>query len=320
MKNITTKIAETISASLLILIISSGITNADKSGIIKIPIHNWSSQLVGAKVIGNLLEMVGEKVEYVPSDSQAVYKSMADGDIDIVHEIWEDAFDEAYEKAKASGGIEEILTHDAITRLDWWYPEYVEKVCPGLPDWKALNMCSAKFAREGSKGKGVFISGSPDWLKHDEEKIDALKMNFIVEYVGSAGAIWTELDAAAKENKPIVIFNWSPNFTGEKYKGKFVEFPKYNPKCVNDKTWGINPDALYDCGNQSKGYLKLAVNSDFKKNHPKAYKIVKQMNFSESDLNKMSNYVDTDGLDISTAAKQWLKDHKKKWSKWIENE
>ena len=34
----------------------------------------------------------------------------------------------------------------------------------------------------------------------------------------------------------------------------------------------------------------------------------------------MSNYVDTDGLDISTAAKQWLKDHKKKWSKWIENE
>ena len=78
MKNITTKIAETISASLLILIISSGITNADKSGIIKIPIHNWSSQLVGAKVIGNLLELVGEKVEYVPSDSQDASSDIQD--------------------------------------------------------------------------------------------------------------------------------------------------------------------------------------------------------------------------------------------------
>ena len=124
---------------------------------IKIPTHNWSSQLVGAEVVGMLLEKVGEKVEYINMDSQAVYQAMADGDIDLVHEIWEGAFGASYEKAKAGGGIEEILTHDAVTREDWWYPNHVEKLCPGLPDWKALDRCSAKFARAGSGGKGVFI-------------------------------------------------------------------------------------------------------------------------------------------------------------------
>ena len=135
------KIIGLIFVSLLMVVVLFGTANADKSGVVKIPLHNWSSQLVGAAVVGELMKMVGEKVEYVLIDSQAVYQSMADGEIDIVHEIWEDAFEASYTEAYASGGIEEILTHDAVTRLDWWYPDYVEKVCPGMPDWTALSKC-----------------------------------------------------------------------------------------------------------------------------------------------------------------------------------
>ena len=307
------KIVGLILVSLLILTVSYENANADKNGIIKIPKHDWSSQLVGAEVVGELMKMVGEKIEYVPINSKIVYQSMADGDIDIVH----NAFGASYTKALGSGGIEEILIHDAVSREDWWYPWYVERACPGLPDWKALGKCSAKFARADSDGKGVFIGGPVDWLKHDAEKIEALGMNFIVKNVDSAEAIWAELDAAVKQKKPIVIFNWSPNFIGAKYAGKFVNFPKHDPQCETNASWGINPNALYDCGNPANEHLKLAVNSDFKKNHPKAYKVIKKMNFSSSDINKMANYVDTDGLEVSHAAEQWLKDHKKKWSKWV---
>ena len=35
----------------------SASANADSSGVIKIPTHNWSSQLVGAEVVGELLNM-----------------------------------------------------------------------------------------------------------------------------------------------------------------------------------------------------------------------------------------------------------------------
>ena len=193
------KIIKLILVSLLILTFFYEKANADKSGVIKIPKHNWSSQLVGAEVICMIFTKVGEECEYVTMDSIAVYQSMADGDIDIVHEIWERAFGESYEKAKATGGIEEILTHDATTREDWWYPEYVEQVCPGMPDWKALAKCSAKFARTDSDGKGVFFAGPTDWLKYDDEKVEALGMNFIVKNVDLISDLWAELDTAVKE-------------------------------------------------------------------------------------------------------------------------
>lgn len=291
--------------------------SADSSGVIKIPTHNWSSQLVGAEVVGELFKMVGEEVEYVPMDSQTVYQAMADGDIDIVHEIWEGAFGASFSKALETGDVIDLLTHDAVTREDWWYPEYIEEVCPGLPDWKALAGCSDMFARADSGGKGVFIGGPVDWLKHDAEKVEALGMNFVVRNAGSAGAIWAELDAAVAQKKPVVIFNWSPNFIGAKYPGKFVEFPKHDPKCTTDASWGTNPDALYDCGNPASGYLKIGVNVDFEKNHPKAFKVASQMNFSGPDIDKMANYVDTDGLEVPAAAQKWLEEHKDKWSAWV---
>ncbi len=311
------KIISLFSALILTFALTLSSANADKSGVVKIPTHNWSSQLVGAEVVGELLKMVGEKVEYINMDSQAVYQAMADGDIDLVHEIWEGAFGASYEKAKAGGGIEEILTHDAVTREDWWYPNHVEKLCPGLPDWKALDKCSDKFARADSGGKGVFIGGPVDWLKHDAEKVEALGMNFMVKNAGSADAIWAELDAGVAQGKAVVVFNWSPNFIGAKYPGKFVEFPKHDPACTKDPAWGINKTALYDCGNPASGYLKLAVNADFKKNHPNGYKLMKQMNFSGPDIDKMANYKDTDGLEVSAAAQKWLDDHKSKWEPWV---
>jgi len=41
------------------------------------------------------------------------------------------------------------------------------------------------------------------------------------------------------------------------------------------------------------------------------------MNFTTSDIDKMANYKDTDGLEVSAAAKKWLDEHKSKWSKWV---
>jgi glycine betaine/proline transport system substrate-binding protein len=41
----------------------------DSSDPIKMPIHNWSSQIVGVYILGKILNEAGYKVEYIPSDS-----------------------------------------------------------------------------------------------------------------------------------------------------------------------------------------------------------------------------------------------------------
>ena len=62
---------------------SSAVYAADSKKPIRIPVHNWSSQVVMAYVIGGIFESIGDNVEYVPADSQAVYESIRQGDVDI---------------------------------------------------------------------------------------------------------------------------------------------------------------------------------------------------------------------------------------------
>ena len=91
---------------------------ADSSKPINIPIHNWSSQVVMAYVIGGIFESIGDKVEYVPADSQAVYESMRIGDIDISHEVWQSAFGKSFDAARDKGGVLDWGDHEARSLED----------------------------------------------------------------------------------------------------------------------------------------------------------------------------------------------------------
>ena len=293
----------------------SGIAHAAEP--IKIPVHNWSSQIVGAYIVGGILREAGGEVEYVPADSQAVYQSMCEGDIDLVHEVWQGAFGENFEKVVGEKCVIDAATHDAKTREEWWYPLYVEEQCPGLPDWEALNSCAEIFATPETAPKGRFLAGPADWLKNDDKRVKGLGVNFEVVNAGQAAALWSELKSASDAKRPIVLFNWTPNFVEALYDGKFVEFPEWDPKCTEDPSWGINTDEVYDCGNPKGGYLKIGVWEKFPNNHPDIYEVVQKINFTNLDIAVMAKLVDIDGMEPEAAAEKWMADNSGKWKNWL---
>ena len=292
----------------------------DSADAIRIPLHNWSSQLVGAEVVGGVLEEAGFSVEYVPSDSQVVYQSMCDGDIELVHEVWEGAFGVAFQEQVDKGCVLDWSTHNAVTREEWWYPIYVEQQCPGLPDWEALNACASIFATAETGDKGRFLGGPVDWLKGDEERVEGLDMNFEVVNAGSAATLWAELDAASVDNTPIVLFNWTPNFVEAVYEGKFIEFPTFEDGCRTDPSWGVNAELTHDCGNPADGYLKTGVGEHFPEKWPTAAAIVQRMDFTNPMLAAMAAAVDVDGKEPSEAATEWLAANEGLWRGWISGE
>ncbi|MDE2693657.1 MAG: glycine/betaine ABC transporter substrate-binding protein, partial [Paracoccaceae bacterium] len=75
-----------------ILALPAAVSAEDSSKPIVIPTHNWSSQVVMAYVIGGIFESMGNNVEYVPADSQAVYEAIRNGDVTISHEVWQSSF------------------------------------------------------------------------------------------------------------------------------------------------------------------------------------------------------------------------------------
>ena len=313
----TVKVLTKVVLSSLFSLTLLGSSYADSSDPIKIPTHNWSSQLVGAIIVGRLLESTGAKIEYIPSDSQVVYTSMCEGDIDLVHEVWQGAFGVAFEQVVDEGCVIDAATHDAKTREEWWYPAYVEEACPGLPDWKALDKCAEMFSTAETKPKGRFLGGPVDWLKKDAERVEGLGMSFEVVNAGSAAALWAELKSASDRKAPIVLFNWTPNFIEAMYEGKFVEFPEYAEGCREDPSWGMNKELTHDCGNPKDGYLKIGVNKDFPEKYPDAYKVLQKINFTNLDVAIMAKLVDVDKMETEEAATKWMDDNKDRWQAWL---
>ncbi len=259
----------------------------------------------------------GYNVEYKSSDTQLQFTALANDDMDFQVEVWEGSMAESFNKAVAAGAID-AGAHDAVTREDWWYPKYMNEMCPGLPDWKALDACADKLATAETKPKGRFVGPPADWGKHYSERITALKMNLQEVAVGQAATLWAELQAAYDRKEPVVIFNWTPNFIEAKFEGQFVEFPEYAPECYSDPKWGSNPDAIYDCGAPAKGYLKKAISKSFVSKWPKAAEIIKKVNFSNPQIAAAAAMVDVDGMTPDDAAKKWIKDNEASWKAWLQ--
>ena len=284
---------------------------------IKIILNNWTSQLVLANISGDLLKKIGYNVEYKPSDTQLQFTAMGNGDMDYQVEIWEGTMKTSFEKQVKAGRMLDAGSHKATTREEWWYPLYVEKICPGLPDWHALNACAKKLSTPETAPKGRYLAGPVDWEKPDQERVDALHLNFEVVNAGQASALWAELKSASQRKEPIILFNWSPNWVGAVYPGKFVNFPDWSPKCETDASWGINPKATYDCGNPKNGYLKKGVWSGFPKKWGCAYELIKNISFTNPQIDKVAAKVDVDHMKPEAAAAQWVKDNASVWKVWI---
>ncbi|MFD1158590.1 ABC transporter substrate-binding protein [Roseovarius aestuarii] len=304
-------------ASALALATATASYAADSSDPIVIPIHNWSSQIVMSNVVGQILEANGNNVEYVTTDSQAVYESIRLGDVTLELEVWEGAFGASFRAALEKGGIVDVGDHDAVTREDWWYPMWTKDACPGLPSWEALNDCASVFATAETGDKGMFLDGPVDWLKHGKERAEALDINFTVINAGSAAALWAHVGAAEADKKPVLVFNWTPNFAEAVWPGEFVEFPAWEDGCDKDPAVGPNPDALYDCGNPATGYLKKAAWEGMEEKWPSAYAVLEKVSFTNPQIAEMAKKVDVDELEPDEAAEIWLEENPDVWKNWV---
>jgi glycine betaine/proline transport system substrate-binding protein len=128
---------------------------------------------------------------------------------------------------------------------------------------------------------------------------------WMVKFAGSGDALWAELDAAKREGRATLIFNWTPNFT-DADGFVFIEWPEYYQGCrVADGGDG-------GCGSP-KGWLKKAANYKFPKTHPDAYMAFSRMSFDAGMIGSMAALVDIDGMTHQDAAKQWLADNEDTW-------
>lgn len=126
---------------------------------IKVTLHDWTGQLITARIMGETLKKAGYNVDYVQADYLAQFAGMRTGDLHVAMEVWATTAKDAMDEAIAAGGVENVGETGMQAIEDWWFPDYMKEKCPGLPDWKALKECAEVFSTPETSPKGRYLGG-----------------------------------------------------------------------------------------------------------------------------------------------------------------
>lgn len=283
---------------------------------IRLTLNDWTGQNVSTRIMGGVLEEMGYDVDYVQASYMAQFTGLKSGDLHVAMEIWETTAKTLMEEAVASGRVLDMGETGMRAVEDWWYPKYMEERCPGLPDWEALKDCADVFATPMTQPKGRYLGGAVTWDGHAEERIEALDLPFEVIHSGTEAALMAEIQSAYQRKAPILAWLWTPHWAPQQFEGEWVRFPKYGEGCYDDPSWGINPDATYDCGNP-RGWIKKVAWADGEDVWPAAYTAIRNFRIGNDEMGRMIGAIDVDGRPLQVVVDEWLAENEDTWRSWI---
>ncbi len=284
---------------------------------IKLTIHDWTGQYVTTHIMKGVLESMGYNIELVTADYIAQFAGLESGDLHVAMEMWETTGKEAMDASLATGKTVDLGETGMNAVEEWWYPLYMKERCPGLPDWKALNACAEVFATPETAPKGRYLGGPVTWAGFDDERAEALGLDYEVVHAGTDAALFAEIQSAYERKAPILAWVYSPHWATVKFDGEWVDFPRYTPECYSDPSWGMNKDMAYDCG-KPRGWIKKVGWKGGEAKWPGAYKAVRNFHIDNATMGALIVKIDLDGGKLEDVVAQWLKDNEATWKKWTQ--
>jgi len=292
---------------------------AQSSDPIKIALNDWTGQHISSRIMGAVLKQAGYRVDYVEADYLGQFDALETGELTVAMEIWATTGTEALDASVATGNVVNLGQTGMIAKEEWWYPAYMVEKCPGLPDWQALQQpaCASAFSTPDTAPKGFYLGGPSDWGGFDAERIAALDMPFALEHATTEEALFSRLADAYEQRAPIMLWLYSPHWAPAVYDGDWVAFPAYAPRCYSDPTWGINPQAKYDCGKPS-GPIWKAAWAGLEDKWPGAYKAISGFSLTNAEMEEMLVAVERGGKTVDAVAADWIKQNEHRWRLWLE--
>lgn len=283
---------------------------------IRLTLHDWTGQYISTNIMAAVLEEAGYNVELVQADYLAQFAGMKTGDVDVAMELWATTAADVLNEAVASGGVVNMGETGMLAKEEWWFPSYMKETCPGLPDWKALNDCAEQFSTTETAPKGRYLSGPVTWGGFDEERVQALGLNYEVIHAGTDAAMFAELESAYQRKAPILLWVYDPHWAPAKYEGEWIEFPAYEAACYTDPAWGTNKDLAYDCG-KPNGPIWKAAWAGMEEKWPGAFKAVQAFTMTNAEMDRMVGEVDLDGKSVEDVVDEWMTANEATWKAWI---
>ena len=301
----------TVRASLLAAALAGPALAQDSGDPIKMILNDWTGQLISAQIMGEALKREGFSVEYVQADAMAEFVGLKSGDLHVAMEIWSTTQKDLFDEAVASGQVENMGESGMQAREEWWYPLYMKEACPGLPDWTALlePACVEAFSTPETAPKGRYLGAPVTWGGFDEERVEALGLDFEVIHAGTDAALFAELESAWQRKAPIILWVYSPHWVPAVYQGEYVEFPPFTEDCYTEER--------YDCG-KPQGPIWKAAWQGVAGKWPTAHKAIGNFSLSSEESNALIQRVDVDKQPLDAVVADWLDQNESRWKAWFQ--
>ncbi len=293
------------------------LAQVESSDPIRMTLHDWTGQLITTNIMARVLEEAGYNVELVQADYLAQFAGLKTGDLHVAMEMWETTGREAMDEAVATGTVVNMGSTGMEAIEEWWYPSYVKELCPGLPDWTALNDCAEVFATAETAPRGRYLGGPVTWGGFDPERVEALGLNYEVIHAGTDAALFAELESAYQRQAPILLWVYAPHWAPMQFDGEWVEFPEYTAECYEDPSWGINPDMAFDCGKPRGPIWKVAWAGVADK-WPGAASAIEAFSIDNDTMGGLIALVDLEGGSVEDVVEDWLWENEDTWRAWVE--
>ncbi|MDT8345655.1 MAG: ABC transporter substrate-binding protein [Thermohalobaculum sp.] len=289
---------------------------AESDDPIRLTLHDWTGQLVTTNLMARVLEEAGYTVELVQADYIAQFAGLKTGDLHVAMEMWETTGRQAMDEATATGQVVNFGPTGMEAVEEWWYPAYMKEQCPGLPDWTALNDCAAAFATAETAPKGRYLGAPVTWGGFDEERIEALGLDYEVIHAGTDAALFAELESAYQRQAPILMWVYAPHWSQTKYEGEWIKFPPYEAACYEDPAWGTNPDKTHDCA-KPRGPIWKVGWAGVAQKWPGAAKAIEAFTISNAEMDRMIARIDLGAEPLDAVVADWMAQNDAVWKGWI---
>jgi glycine betaine/proline transport system substrate-binding protein len=276
-----------------------------KDETIKLAINEWTGQHVTTHIAGQLLQKMGYKVEYVTAGNYPQFSGLSDGSLSATLEVWMNNVGEIFPKALEEGKIEDVGQLELQTQEGWLYPEYMTEVCPGLPDWTALEKpeCVQALGTPDTFPNGRLLDYPADWGSRAATIIADNNLPYTAVPAGSEGALVAELESAAAAKKPLLMMFWGPHYALAEVQTGWVKMPPCKEQ-TNEHC--INPPEVHK-----------VVWKGFREKWPAAYEFIKHLKMDAAQQQQMMLAIDKKGEDIDAVTKAWIDANQATWEPWV---
>jgi glycine betaine/proline transport system substrate-binding protein len=288
----------------------------DNSGVtIKLAVNAWVGAEANANVAANLLrDKLGYNVELVKIDEFEQFPSLASGDLDATLEVWPSVHPKEYKNyIQADAGVIDAGPLGVVGQIGWFLPTYMLTDHPEFSTWEGLKGNESIFATAETGSSGQLVDADPAFGSYDQQIADNLGLDFKVIYAGSEAAELTALKAAYADQKPILMYFWTPHWVHAKYDLTMVQLPDITPACEDA---AANDVSKYACG-YAPDPLYKAFSADLQTKAPAAYAFLKAMTWTNDDQNGVALDI-SEKVDGTTAAQTWLDANPDAWQPWVD--